>query len=182
MDSFAAFDPRSEVSGAALLSFFYSLTSESIMPYLEYHGLADINPDGWYPVQAALDALHDIAVNDPSAMFDFVGIGIAAADYMRLPDHYDDLDPAQALEHFNEVHRLNHRGGSVGEYGYEELGPGHLRVLACVPYPDDLVYGLLYGMLRHHLPPQTYFTVAYDDSTPRRSQGGEVTAFDLHWQ
>ena len=180
MDSFVAFDPRSEVSGAALLAFFHCMTYQEILPYLESDGLSKIDPKNWYPVQTALNVLLDIAANNGSAMFDFVSIGIAATDYMRLPEHYRDLDPAQALELFNEVHHMNHRGGDVGDYSFEVLEPGHIHVLARMPYPDDLVYGMLYGMLGHHLPAETYFTVAYDAETPRRSQGGKVTAFHLY--
>lgn len=181
MDSFTAFDPQSQVAGAALLAFLDCLNHESITSHVERHGLQAIDPEAWYPLQTALDVMRDIAAYNGGAMFDFVSLGLAATEYMHLPDGYRNLAIDEALTLLNHVHQTNHRG-DAGGYAFEMLEPGHVRVIARLPYPDDLIYGIMYGFLRNHLPQNTFFTVTYDETTPRRDEGGEATVFHLHWE
>ena len=65
---------------------------------------------------------------------------------------------------------MQHRNGDVGEERAEKLGDKHLRLIMKTPYPDDLAYGVVWGMARRFLPTGTHFTVKYDEAaaTPRR--------------
>jgi hypothetical protein len=114
-------------------------------------------------------------------MFDLVSIGMKLVDTSVAPPGADQIPFDEALAMLNMVNRLNHRNGDIGEYVIERVEDRHVRVIARVPYPDDLLYGMFYGGTRRFLPPGTHFTVSYDDA-PRRSQGGETTILHIEWE
>jgi hypothetical protein len=78
-------------------------------------------------------------------------------------------------------YQYNHRG-DVGEQHVELVDDHRLRVTIRTPYPDDLFYGMYYGLVRRYAPADIEYTVAYDDSTPRRDQGGEQTVLYITWE
>jgi hypothetical protein len=181
---FQAFDPDSEVVGSSILAFIQCSRYENIAPHLEKHGLTDVDPKGWYPVQTWLDTLRDIAEHGGGmdTMFDFVSIGMKLSEVVPLPPEYDHLPFYEALMATGaRGYQFNHRG-DVGEQRVELVDDHRLRVTIRTPYPDDLFYGFYYGLVRRYMPAGIEFTVAYDDSTLRRDQGGEATVLYITWE
>ncbi len=61
------------------------------------------------------------------------------------------------------------------------MGDNQLTCRVTGPYPDDLVYGVVFGFARRLLPPDVYFTVYYDAALPRRDEGGIETVIHVEW-
>lgn len=184
LQRYVSFDPNAEVVGRSILAFVQCTQSEEIAPYLEKYGLASVDPNAWYPVQTWLDVLSDIARQTATldTMYDFVSIGMKLADVVPLPSEYTKVPFNEALmASGGKGYQMNHRG-NVGEQTVTQIGDKHIQVRIRTPYPDDMFYGVYYGLARRFMPSGTNFTVAYDDSLPRRDQGGEVTVLNLVWK
>jgi len=181
---YIAFDPKAEVNGYSLLGFSQCLRKEVVQPLLEAHGLANIDPAGWYPVQDWLDVLNDLAEERPGqAMFDFVAVGMKVAETTQYPPEFKGLPLPKIFTIGNEQFRsLQHRGGDVGEIVLEVVGSKHVIQKVRTAYPDDFWYGLFYGFTRLFLPPGTHFTLYYDPEIPRRDEGGEWTLIHVTWE
>jgi hypothetical protein len=48
-----------------------------------------------------------------------------------------------------------------------------------VPYPDDLMYGMMYGFVRRLAPAGSGHIVAYDETITRKDQGGDYTVIHI---
>jgi hypothetical protein len=181
---YTAFDPNTEIIGQAMLSFIECSSKETLLPFLDRHGFATIEPDQWYPVQRWLDVLSDIAEQHAGmeAMFDFVSVGMKTAETVVYPPQFLALPFEEAMFLSNEGYQMNHRNGDAGEYIVEKIADRHLKVTARVPYPSDLTYGLLYGQARRFLPAGTSITVKYDPDAPLPEQGGTNTVLHIEWE
>jgi len=182
MGKYKSFEPEAEAIGQSMLGFIECLRREEIRPYLEAHGLTDIQPNGWYPVQQWLDVLSDLSEDRPGqAMFDFVAIGMQISQTSSYPPEFEKMSFFEVLQAAAVAHNsMQHRNYS-GRMKVERIGPRHIRVAIRVPYPDDLMYGATYGVTRRFLK-GVPFTVAYDDVIPRREQGGDETVFHIVWE
>lgn len=181
MTSYQSFDPNTEVIGQNLLAFVQNMQSSEIMPVLEEHGLTNIDPNTWYPLQQWLDVL--TALSDRSgAMFNFVAIGAAIAQTAFLPPEVERLTFEQVMFGINDYYQMQHRNGDAGSITVEKAGDKHLVLSVEVPYPDDLEYGTAYGFARRFLPPRSDFTVKYDGQTSKREDGGAATLIHITWE
>lgn len=180
MTNYVSFDPNVEVIGANLRSFLENTHREDIQPMLEKHGLTEVQPDLWYRLQPWLDVLSEIAQRG-GAMFDFVSIGMAVSETAMLPPEVEKMSFADFMANLDAFYQMQHRGGDAGSLKVTRVGPQHLRIDVCVPYPDDLEYGTAYGFAKRFLPPHTHFVVRYDDTVKRRDEGGDVTVIHIEW-
>jgi hypothetical protein len=181
MAQFLSFDPNVEIIGQNVLGFIECSNQDSIRPLLKQHGLTDVKPDQWYPLQLWLDILSDIS-NQSGAMQDFVSIGVKIAETAVYPPQFANLSFEEILMQSNTTYQLQHRNGYAGEQTTEKLGDKHLLLTMKTPYPDDLAYGVVWGQARHFLPRGTQFTIQYDTSEPRGDEGGEYTRLDITWE
>lgn len=180
MDQFTSFDPQTEVIGQLMIAFQESGDKSLIQKYLEKHGLADIRPDQWYPLQTWLNVLRDM--DEAGDMLNLVDIGMHLIQTAVLPPGFLNLPLKDALLMMNEANRLNNRNGDLGEYKIEEVEDRHIVIRARIPYPDDWLYGMFYGGARRFLPSGALVDLTYDPVIPRRGAGGEVTIFHLRWE
>lgn len=139
---YQSYDPNAEINGQAILGFKNSLNRNAFSPLLEKHGLLNAEPQGWYPLQNWLDVLNDIALGQNRA-FDFVSVGMALSDNIRLPEQRLSADElGQFL-----VDRISGslqgylRGGYVGEVHAESSSSRHIVFRLRMPFPSDLMYG-----------------------------------------
>lgn len=183
MTRFQTFTPDMEVWGQVMMSFANATRAENIIPYLKKHNLFPIDPDRWYLAQPFLDVLHDIyEVDKTESVSDFVSIGLRISEEVLFPEDYDQYSFEEKMMIWDGVYQANHRGSMVGGIESELVIPGHIRYVLNTIYPDDLNYGVLYGIVRKHIPANTQFTVSYDESeSPRSDNGGDFSVFDLKW-
>lgn len=142
---YAAFDPKCQVKGSAMTGFLENIRRESILPYLEKHGLTDIDPEAWYPHQPFLDLMTDLAHNR-EAMFDLVAVGMRMAENAPFPPEVDSIE--KALLGFSEAHYVVYRGGDSGIVTAEKLSDRHIRLAFRTPQTDESGYGVTYGVAR----------------------------------
>ena len=180
---YQAFDSAAEAKGYAMLGFVQCIRGEEIKPYLKKHGLSNVDPEGWYPIQKWLDVLSDLAEERPGeAMFDFVAVGMKIMEVAQFPPQLDSMPFEQVFIALADDYRTAQHRGNVGEIVNELVEEGHMKGTIRTPYPDDYWYGLFYGTARRFLPPGTHFIVKYDEDTPRRDEGGDVTIIHITWE
>lgn len=147
-------DPNAEIIGQNLLSTVVHINRESVYPFLVKHGLDNIDPQQWYPLQAWMNVLNDVAEQGGGSS-DFVSLGVAIAQTALLPPEIENASFEDFCASMDYAYQMNHRNGDVGHYMAEQMGEHHIKVTMTAPYPDDQAYGVLYGFARRFLPPKT---------------------------
>lgn len=142
MAEFVAFSPDAEIRGRAILGMARAL-GERAPELLARHGLVDVQPDEFYPQQAWLNALKEVSVGDANAMFNFIAIAKEIARNIPLPEGIDSIEAV--LQREGDVYKMNNRGCS-GYISAEAIGPKHMHVTVCNPYPHDMMYGIVWGL------------------------------------
>lgn len=162
MNLYTSFSPEVQVDGRTVDGFLSCINSEEVAPFLEKHGIEAVNVEEWYALEDLLEVLRDIDQNE-GAMMRMVSIGLAAADAVSDPRNAGA--PLEAiLERYDLLHQRLHRGGDVGSYEVEFVEPKHAVLLANLPYPRDLIYGMVYGVARRYAPEGSDFSVWYEDA------------------
>lgn len=174
-------DPNAEISGGAILGAVQRMNQDNVRPILETHGLADVDPKAWYPLDVWLAALSDMS-EQGTAMFDFVAIGMKTVETAALPPEYERLSYEQRMMILNTTYQSQYRNGDVGELIIEKVGEKHFKVTDTGPSSSDLLYGALYAQARRGLPGGTRFTVYYDNLSSRKENGGENTIIHVTWE
>ncbi|NDJ79033.1 MAG: hypothetical protein GYB65_22510 [Chloroflexi bacterium] len=143
--------------------------------------MADIDPDGWYPLQDVLNVMNDMQAAGP-AMFNFVAIGMTAAELSPITPEMEQLSFEEFMFVYRDVYQMRHRNGDPGSFEPEKLDSNHLVIKLDIPYPDDLFYGLIYGFARRFATADMLFNVAYDANAQRKDLGGDITLVHVTWE
>jgi hypothetical protein len=173
-------DPRVELQGNSVQAFLTSLTHENYRHILEKHGLDQVDAQSWYRLQDVLNVLSEIA-DQSGGMMDLVGIGMAAAEVSLIPPEAAEMPVSQFFKAYEQLYPTRFRNGDPGWVSTEIVNERHVIVTSYVPFPDDLWYGLYYGLAKRLSPPGARFVVKYDSERPRREQGGDSTVFHIIW-
>ncbi len=173
-------DPKTEMSGKLATSLLTNL-AENFKPLMAKHGLAQIDPDKWYPMQQVVDVFKEVS-EQSGAMFDFVAIGMAAVERYVLPPELAHLTLEQFfLNVVPKLHLTQYRNGDASVIDVEKIGEKHLKLTVTSPYPDDTAYGFLYGLARRFSQKGASFTLKYDEHAQRHDAGGNDTILQLTW-
>ena len=163
-----------------MFPFIKSINVQNFQPILEKHGLANIEPDAWYHIDDCLALLQDIS-EDGNAMADFVSIGMKIAETAVFPPEFSQLSYKQIMQTWNDAYHFNNKGSDTGDILYEEVSDKHIKMIHRTPFPDDYLYGGMYGAARRFLPPGSRMTVYYDETETRRDLGGDLTIVHIEW-
>jgi hypothetical protein len=181
MPRFSVLSPDAEILGQGLIGYKEAIGAENFRSFFEQHGLGSVVPDQWYPYQSLINVFNEMVEASAGRMFDFVSIGIKMAENGLYPPGVGNLPFAQIVGLLGEASKMNVRGSDLGEITVEPIAEKHVKVTARQPLPDDLGYGLMYGLGRRFLPKGTHVTVIYDETMPRRDHGGPTTTFHIKW-
>lgn len=185
MPVYKSLDPATEIIGASILGSLNVMDVEYIKPLLEKHGLGNIQPDVWYPLNMWLDFLSELSEYRGS-MFDFVAIGIKiiekTAELIPTPPAMAALPFEQRMGMINQSYHMQYRNGNIGDLKIEPTGEKRLTITDTTASPSDLLYGILWASARLNLPPGTQFTLRYDDALPIKEKGGTTTVMHLTWE
>ncbi|GAB4467385.1 MAG: hypothetical protein Kow00124_00190 [Anaerolineae bacterium] len=183
---FEAFSPDVEVLGEVVAAFINCLNCPNITPFLMRHGflgrhgLRTVDVEQWFPLQQWLNVLNDLVEECPdNASADLLSIGMKMFETYRFPPQFDTLSVEEVLLGWNSIYSAHHRGADIGEFIPKVVEPGYIQITARVPYPDEVHYGLFYAILQHFCPEDVDFTLRYDESMPRRNEGGSVTIYHI---
>jgi hypothetical protein len=178
MVQFQAFDPKVEVSGSAVQAIVTAMGSRSL-PVLAKYGLAEIDPDEWYPQQRWLDAFAEIAQGDFSTVLDLVSIGMRISDVARWPTDIETIE--DALFSVDRAYQMAHRNGVIGSYRVRIVSEYEAKLICENPYPCHFDYGIIYGTARRFLPSDKGLAVVHDDHGRCRRKGDDFCTYYVSW-
>lgn len=171
--------PKAEVLGATMSAIFNNYRRDEVLDSLKKHGAHELDADKWYPVDLFIDIFKEwLAV--PGASSNVISVGMALVYHIDLPDELENASPIEKLMKLGELHVNQHRHGNVGTYQVERLSDKHLVYTENMVWPDDLIYGYLYGACMRYLGQDKSFTLSYD-ATHRQDMGENATIFHLVW-
>lgn len=145
MAEFIALNPDAQVIGRAIMGVAMAL-GDRALPILQKHGLAHLDPAGWYPQQAWLDVLREV---DQGDMFDLVAIGKEVAGLVPLPGEVDSVESVIMM--MGATYELNNRN-CPGTSNCVKVGSTRIDLTICDPYPRNMVYGVIWGFARRFAP------------------------------
>ncbi|GIK64777.1 MAG: hypothetical protein BroJett018_25710 [Chloroflexota bacterium] len=175
--------PDAEVIGLLLNSYVDNMMGEETAPVFKQNGLVGLDPHGWHPLIAMMNALNELAAL-PSVSLNLTAIGMRIGETVPMPPELGEHPTLeQVLGVWDGAYQFLHRGADVGKIWIEKVGNTHFKTFHSVVYPDDMSYGVLYGYGRRFLPRGTHFTVHYDEKIPARDYGGtaDYTLIHIEW-
>lgn len=138
---------------------------------LQAHQFDVLDVNAWYPITEWLAVLTEIERDQATMTENLVAIGLKYIETSLSPGELDSFD--DALIALNDAYQLNHRAGYVGEFSIVIYGPGKIEVIDNTPYPEDFIYGLIYGTARQYEHHDAFPTIerlyADEDDTPAYS-------------
>ncbi len=154
-------DPNVLLAGSAFLSILVASKLEEFKgdfyATLAEYGVTEINPDGWYPRQMYLDFFKQIASRKSNVLANMISAGIKVIDTVQLPSDLNLDSMKDIFELLNKIYQLNQRNLPPEDTGYEikQVTAHHIRIIDHTPYPHDVLYGYLYGLIHRFCPPTT---------------------------
>jgi len=191
MTEFKAIDSNVEVSGAAVLSVIEGMTRCSDCDLMESfrrmatrilakNGIDSPRKDKWYPQQAWLDAFREISEEIGPATLRMIGEKIP--ETALWPPEVTTIE--EGLASIDVAYHMNHRGGEIGHYRYEEThqaGWKSGKVICNNPYPCAFDHGIIKATARRFAPKDKAPIVTHDDSRPCRQKGGDSCTYLVSW-
>lgn len=175
-------DPNVELIGQTVLAFRDNLNKNEIIPYLEAEGLVDLKPDQWYPAYKLLNVLNELGKTGNMSS-NYVALGMSTVEKMVVPPEMEALPLEAILNGWDDLYHLQHRGNAdIGSVSVIKINDKHFRTVHHHIYPDDMTYGVAYGLAKRWLPRGTHFTVMYDQTEPNLDNGGSRTIIDIMWE
>jgi len=175
-------DPKTQISGQTLMAYVDNVQSQLIVPIFAKHGMKDIDPKQWYPLQPLLDVLYELGIQKDSTI-SLVAIGVKIAEYGVEASETERAPLPVVLENWEKHLYANVKDGDVGRIITEKVNDKHYRITHQNVFPDDLCYGLAYGFTRSRLPKGTNFKVWYEDYEHRIDNGGsDKTVICVKWE
>ncbi len=173
--------PNLEVMGQNIRAFVENLQGDDTTPIVQKYGLANVDPNGWYPAHDLIEALNEIAAN-PNSSANMVAIGMVIGKIVPMPPGLENPSLGQVLMIWNDLYQFIHRNGDPGAILCEQVNEKHYKTIHSDLYPDDFSYGIVYGYGRRFLPPGTQYKVFYDPEATPRDAGGDVTIIHVSWE
>ncbi len=159
MKRFVASTPEAEVLGIGFLSLITNIKADEIAPFLSDQGLKSegIQPDGWYPHQTLMNIYRAIQESRHNVTENFVSIGMKIMEQAPFPPNMKTLD--EALMSLEPTYQAAHRYHTERGWISDKVSQCHYLITADDPYPDELCYGLLWGLVRRFAPKGSHFKV-----------------------
>ncbi len=176
MAEYQALDPNVEVIGTAVLAFVNNMGNK-VIPILKEFNIYPLEKDTWYNQQDVLNAYKKIQEHD---FMNMVAIGMQVPDNAIWPPDIETVH--DALASINTAYQMNHRGGEIGGYYYEQTGETAGTMICKNPYPSDLDYGIIYRIVQKFRGPDSdELLVMLDDSKPTRKNGADSCTYLIRW-
>jgi hypothetical protein len=172
---FVAPSPEAETLGASGASLIQNVRAEHIQPILKKHGLESIEVDKWYPMQLTLDIIKDIVESRENVLEDLVAVGVKAVETAPLPSEINSIE--SALFFIDRAVKLTSRY-IPDEFGapLQILSKQHILVTNNIPYPAELLYGYIWGLVNRFKAPDEIFSIR---TQPEES--GKPAVISVKW-
>jgi hypothetical protein len=186
MAEFTSYDPENVEALGEVIESFVLAFPEQIRPHgveaLERQGIREIKPDQYYPAQAFLNAMKEIAEKAGRNMMTRVGERIALR--VDMPEGFDTLKTA--LEGLDTAYHSKYIGGEIGHWKYTHEGNSQSLtrgvMVSTNHYCCAFDRGVLEGFAKRFRPGNvTDALVRHDDSSPCRKNGGDSCTYIITW-
>ncbi len=179
MAQFKAFAPDVEINGAAVISVVEAMGTfrQTASNILGEHGIVAPKEGAWYSQQAWLDTFEEIAETMGDITLRMIGEKIP--EVALWPSDVDTV--AKALASIDVAYHMNHRGGNIGHYNYEELGERSGRMICENPYPCDFDMGIIESTASRFAADVAQPIVKHDRSQCCRKEGGDACTYLVSW-
>jgi len=176
----SALSNRVEVYGRSVQALvnameFLKLRAQRV---LASHGIQNLEPEKWYPMQNVLSSFEDILKQvGPHTTR---AIGHALPKNAAFPPHIDSFE--SALLSLDQAYRMNHRGsGDIGSYRVHNGGNRTSTVVCDNPYPCEFDQGIMEA-LYDRFPTKGSFRLRIEhDPAGCRAKGAHACTYHLKW-
>jgi len=173
--------PGAMALGAHIIATVEALGAYAATGYriLAEHGITDIKPDEWYPMQAFCSFFEALDRRVGASVFYIVGKAVACA--VPLPPEVNNVE--KALSRFDLVYKTYYKGVAWTEgWKVQIRGDQSAKLVFRGPFPDDFVRGLAEGFIRRFARgSKSQVTVRIDAAAPRRDRGQSSTTLLASW-
>jgi hypothetical protein len=155
-----ASSPEAEILGLAVKAFIAGMTDAS-NPIPARHGFGGgIDENAWYPRENYLAMVNELAGN--TYILDMVSVGLQIARCAPMPPHVNSIE--SALQTLDLSYHMGHRNipGDEG-WGYKKIDERTHYLVSRNPYPANLGYGLVFGLVERFAPQDTRFSVFLEE-------------------
>jgi hypothetical protein len=179
MAQFEAFSPDVEVNGEAILSVLEGCAAKTMgKMILADNGIDEVKPGQWYSQQAWLNAFKQIS--EKIGISTLFSIGQKIPENANFPPDLEGL--VEALNSIDLAYHMNHRGGEIGHYKFEQTGEKSAKMICHNPYPCDFDRGIITAMGRRFKPEYAMFVdVVHDDTCACRKKGEDSCTYNITW-
>jgi hypothetical protein len=175
---FVAPSPEAQSIGASLMIYVRNFLAKDMAPILAKHGLSNIDPNQWYPMQLALNIQHDIYVSGKDVTEKLVAAGIQFShDWPFPPETKTVTDALYTLSHMGNRVSRNVPAGFGNSM--QTVGENHIRLFLNTPFTDDAFYGVVWGLVNRFKQKDNMFVVRIIDNPDPENYPG--TCFDIKW-
>jgi hypothetical protein len=184
MTEYKVFAPNVTVDSARIVGFVSSFPpgmKETGIHILEKHGIIDVRPGGWQPVQPWLDAMKEISERfDAKTLYQ---IGERIALHADIPNDLKSLHAC--LSNLNKLYRNDHHGKKIGGWEYEHEENGRWKQITLTStshYPCSFDQGIITGLaklLKHEK--CVDLIVAHKKNGPCRGHGNSSCKYTVKW-
>lgn len=152
--------PEAEILGLAVKAFIAGMTDAS-NPIPARHGFdGEIDDDAWYPRKNYLAMINELA--ESTHIIDLVTIGLQTSRFAPMPPHINSLE--SALETLNTSYHMGHRHIPEDEgCTYKKIDERTHYLISRVPYPPNLEYGVIFGLVERFAPQDVRFSVYLEE-------------------
>jgi hypothetical protein len=166
-----------EVLGMAMLALPACLKASEIMPLLERHGFANIDPNKWYSQHDIINMYKDIEEGRSNVSENLVSIGIKSVETMQFPPEVNTM--TSMIMAMASSYHMVHRNTLPGEGTQVKfLAENHAHIVINTPYPTDIFYGYYWGLMKKYVPEGMTFRIAPIEN-PYLDMPG--TLYDASW-
>lgn len=151
--------PGEDVYGPAITGIFDNVNADELRPMLDRHQISETDLTHWFPLQKLMDFYQDM-LSHHNVAENMVAIGIKTIEKIPFPPETDGI--FKALRFIEASYALSHRNLRANE-GAKVVFSGENQALIIfnAPYPDDIMYGYVWGISKRFLPKGSNFKVRY---------------------
>ena len=151
--------PNEEVYGPAMAALFNNIDANDIHPLLEKHNITKADLEDWISLRRIMDLYQEMEGNDNISQY-YVALGSRTTHAIPFPPGTDTVEKAlKALEaSYGTMHR-NCRPDEGTKVIFNS--PRQAAVIFNAPYPDDIMFGYVWGTVKHFIPAGIRFSVRY---------------------
>ncbi len=169
-----------QVRGEVILAILESTRSlgDAALKILGRHHITEVAAGRWYPLDRLLAVLAEIEASMTDTTLYTIGHKIHRNAV--LPGEYGDF--REALARIDEAYHLNHQGGDIGHYAFQQTTPRQVLVVSTSLYPCEFDRGVVHGFAGYARPAEIQrLSVSHDSQAPCRRRDGASCTYSVDW-